>query len=154
MPNRIINDRIASFVVNMGYFQSEQIRDDLPSDNWRLVTDSEGRQAILYVMFYHTESGEPGEIPNEPGALSRLASLYQNSPSLQSGPFIALAEISGARNPMSKKSVGIMSVLVWNISSKLSPDISKWTIAEMGRAWQSFPHTVTGDVEIEQLITE
>ena len=55
---------------------------------------------------------------------------------------------------MSKKSVGIMSVLVWNISSKLSPDISKWTIAEMGRAWQSFPHTVTGDVEIEQLITE
>jgi hypothetical protein len=103
MPNRTINDRIASFVVNMGYFQSEQIRDDLPSDNWRLVTDSEGRQAILYVMFYHTESGEPKEIPNEPEAVSRLAFLYQNRPTLNFGPFIALAEISGAKNPTNKK---------------------------------------------------
>lgn len=150
MPNRIINDRIASFVVRMGWFQSEDTHESLFSDNWRLVKDSEGREAILYVMFYHTESGEPNEIPNEPDAISKLASLYQNSPTFKFGPFIALAEISGVKNPTDRKAVGIMSIRVWNVSTKLSPDVSRWTIAEMGRAWHSFPRTVSGNSHIPE----
>ena len=127
----------------MGWFQSETTDESLFSDNWRFVKDSEGRTAILYVMFYRTESGEPNEIPNEPDALSKLATCYQNSPTLQFGPFIALAEISEAKEPTDKRSIGIMSIRVWNISLKLSTDVSKWTIAEMGRVWQSFPRTVS-----------
>jgi hypothetical protein len=89
MPNAQ-NDYLAEFITDdLGWFQSQRAG-DLPSDNWRYVTDKEGRAAILYIVLRHAEFDheELTTIPNEPDALRRLAALHEQLSLPRVGPFI------------------------------------------------------------------
>lgn len=114
------NDMIAEIMVEEGFFQS-QTTAGLRSDNWRIVEDSRGRKAILYIVRFLSKSkrGEPKRIPNEPNALRRLAALHGTLPSSKVGPFMALAKES---------SMGIVHIRVWPIPPQ---DLSAQTRLEV-----------------------
>ncbi|MBU0493792.1 MAG: hypothetical protein KKA73_29310 [Chloroflexi bacterium] len=102
---------------------------DLPSDNWRIVTDAQGRQALLYLVRFisGSKSGEPRRIPNEPTALPRLADLHRER-GLSVGPFIALAEVSDAT-----ASPDVVSIRVWNVAGRLAPSSPRLRVADLSR---------------------
>jgi hypothetical protein len=124
MPSKS-NDAVAEIIVREGCFQS-QTKAGLPSDNWRIVEDSEGRKAILYMVRFLSTSkrGQPERIPNEPTALRRLADLNCELPSSKSGPFIALAEETALK---------ITHIRVWDISSRIPSARNKLEVAALGR---------------------
>ena len=114
------NDIIAEIMVEEGFFQS-QTTAGLRSDNWRIVEDSRGRKAILYIVRFLSKSkrGEPKRIPNEPNALRRLSELHGTCSSREVGPFIALAKESA---------MGIVHIRVWHIPPQ---DLSAQTRLEV-----------------------
>lgn len=131
------NDSIADFLVELGWFQSQMLGyPGLPSDNWRFVKDTEGRTAILYIVIFHStsESGEPSRIPNEPDALPRLAEFHRKLSPPKSGPFIALAEISGESD-----AIQIINVRVWNIAARISDSVNTLAVAELRNPDFRFP---------------
>jgi len=133
MPNRAINDRIANRTIDYELFKSQTMDDQLPSDNWRYVLDKANRKAILYVMFFHTQSGEPREIPNEPDVLARLAEFYHSDPALTAGPFLALSETTNSGQ--------ILTLRMWNISINISPEATKLIVADMPKPDFIYPET-------------
>ncbi|MBU0493827.1 MAG: hypothetical protein KKB13_18420 [Chloroflexi bacterium] len=101
----------------------------MPSDNWRIVTDTQGRQALLYLVRFMSgsESGEPQRIPNEPTALPRLFDLHREH-GLSVGPFIALAEVSDAT-----ASPDVVAIRVWNVAGRLGPSLTSLQVADLDR---------------------
>ena len=118
------NDTVAEIMVEEGFFQS-QTTEGLRSDNWRIVEDSRGRKAILYIVRFLSKSkrGEPKRIPNEPNALRRLAELHGKCSSREVGPFIALAKESD---------LGIGHIRVWQISRQDLSAQTKLEVVQLG----------------------
>jgi hypothetical protein len=125
MPHRA-NDRIAAEIVDQGWFQS-QTKEGLPSDNWRIVQDAEGRKALLYLVRFMSASGEPQRIPNNRNALRCLYQLNRDLPSLETGPFLALAEVSD-----STASPAILAIYAWDISACLPSPWVTLKVMELG----------------------
>jgi len=126
MPHKS-NDKIAEIIVREGWFQSE-VKEGTPSDNWRVVQDTEGRKALLYVVRFLSQSqpipDEMRTIPNKPTTLVDIAAFHQKIGSPGFGPFIALAEDS---------SNGIVWIRMWNLLSLASSGKEYLKVAELGR---------------------
>lgn len=140
MPNAPINNLIAEFMVDTGWFHSQKTdKDLLPTDNWRLITDAEGRSGILYIVFYHSTSGagEPRHIPNhtetvdQENTLPKLARLHAELNHPRFGPYIALSEVS--------ENNGIVSVRAWNIAGRLTDGVKSFAVAELAYPEFSYP---------------
>lgn len=125
MPHRA-NKLIVDEMVDEGWFQNPRTK-GLPSDNWWLVEDSQGRTALVYVVRYtaEPERGEPEKLPNEP-ALPRIAEIHQQE-SLTGGPFLALAAVSDP-GPDPE----ILSIQVWRIPSRYLSGVNRVSVDELG----------------------
>ena len=142
MPNREDNDRIATFIVELGWFQSQTI-DAMPSDNWRQVQDSDGRAAILYLELFHSSSvsGEPAHLPNNretadgEGTLPKLLRLHRELPAPKTGPFLALAEVTAEGQ--------IVNVRVWNVAGRLSDGVTGLPVQELLQPYRAFPRILS-----------
>jgi hypothetical protein len=131
MPSKN-NDKVAEAIVRGGCFANES-KKGLPTDNWRCVKDTQGRNALLYIVIFHSESqsGEPKRIPHKPTMVGDLANVHQSQiPSPKFGPFIALAEVSKGL---------IISVRVWNISTSISTQTDSLRVDELGKPYWQHP---------------
>jgi hypothetical protein len=140
-----MNNYAAEFITrDLNWFASERLDPEhLPSDNWRIVSDNEGRTGILYLVLYYAEfaSGEPKRVPNEPDALPTLHALHQSLPLSQVGPFIALAEMSTLNDKPH-----LHNVRIWNIGTQLAPDVAAFSVAELGKPLKEWPRIgIQGD---------
>jgi hypothetical protein len=148
MPHRA-NDLVAAELVQQGWF-SNQSKEGLPSDNWRIVVDAEGQMALLYLVRYLSASGEPRRIPNNRNALQRLYKLNRERGSFDAGPFIALAQVSDA-TAFPK----IQGLWVWDISGYLPSPWPTLKVSGLGEPvfatglQRSYQYTIEAPVPVK-----